>query len=283
MRKALACQHVDSYEAGWQNWTKTFPREFQTRRGYDLTKYLPAVTGRIVGDFPTTDKFLWDFRRTIGDLYADSHYGRLAERSHQDGLGFSTEPYGGPFEFVQVGTRADFPMIEFWIPTNSEARKAAFHGVFAGRIAGRMTLKSLEKVAELLRSGATLAGSRPGDSPSLADAPRQNRCADLLRELWGDSPQPSGTRAVGQGRLLWGRPFAEILAADHLPPDFAYDDGAGLVLHAVHRHVGDDDAYFVANASPRSGWVDCRFRVSRKTPELWHPDTGHRELAALFA
>jgi hypothetical protein len=137
LRKALACQHVDSYEAGWQNWTPKFPQEFQSRRSYDLVKYLPAVTGRIVGDMPTTDKFLWDFRRTIGDLYADCHYGRLAERSHQDGLGFSTEPYGGPFEFVQVGTRADFPMIEFWIPTNSEARKAAFHGVFAGHLAGR--------------------------------------------------------------------------------------------------------------------------------------------------
>ena len=137
MRKALACQHVDSYEAGWQNWTRTFPEEFQARRGYDLTKYLPAVTGRIVGDAATTERFLWDFRRTIGDLYADNHYGRLAERSHQDGLGFSTEPYGGPFEFVQVGTRADHPMVEFWLPTQPEGHKPAFHGVFAGHVAGR--------------------------------------------------------------------------------------------------------------------------------------------------
>ena len=137
LRTALAGQHVDSYEAGWQNWTKNSPQEFQTRRGYDLTKYLPAVTGRIVGDFSKTEKFLWDFRRTIGDLYADNHYGRLAERSHQDGLSFSTEPYGGPFEFVQVGTRADFPMDEFWLPTQPEGHKPAFHGVFAGHVAGR--------------------------------------------------------------------------------------------------------------------------------------------------
>ena len=53
--------------------------------------------------------------------------------------------------------------------------------------------------------------------------------------------------------------------------------------HTDHRQVADDDVYFVANASPRSGWIDCRFRVSGKTPELWHPDTGHHELAALFA
>ena len=148
---------------------------------------------------------------------------------------------------------------------------------------GQVTTASLEKVAALLREGATVVGSRPGDSPSLADVPRQNRRADLLRELWGDDPQPSGSRAVGQGRLVWGRPFADILAADRLPPDFAYDDEAGLVLHAVHRQVADNDVYFVANASQRSGWIDCRFRVSGKTPELWHADTGHREPAALFA
>ena len=136
---------------------------------------------------------------------------------------------------------------------------------------GQVTTASLEKVAALLRDGATVVGSRPGDSPSLADAPRQNRRADLLRELWGDDPQPSGSRAVGQGRLLWGRPFADILAADKLPPDFAYDDEAGLVLHAVHRQVADSDVYFVANASQRSGWIDCRFRVSGKTPSFGMP------------
>jgi hypothetical protein len=45
-----------------------------------------------------TERFLWDFRRTIGDLFADNNYGRLAQRCHEDGIGFSTEPYGGPFE-----------------------------------------------------------------------------------------------------------------------------------------------------------------------------------------
>jgi hypothetical protein len=55
------------------------------------------------------------------------------------------------------------------------------------------------------------------------------------------------------------------------------------VLHAVHRQVADNDVYFVANASQRSGWIDCRFRVSNRTPELWHADAGRREPAALFS
>ena len=131
-KKALTYYHIDSYEAGWQNWTASFPQEFGKRRGYDLRRYLPALTGRVVGDLATTERFLWDFRRTIGDLYADNHYGRIAERCHADGLGFSTEPYGGPFEFLQVGLRADHPMVEFWIPTSPQGRKFAFEGVNAG-------------------------------------------------------------------------------------------------------------------------------------------------------
>jgi hypothetical protein len=136
-KQTVAYYHVDSYEAGWQNWSAKFPQEFHARRGYDLLKYLPAVTGRVVGDLVTTEKFLWDFRRTIGDLYADNHYGQLAKRCHDDGIAFSTEPYGGPFECLQVGVRADHPMVEFWLPTKPQGKKITFHGVSAGHTAGR--------------------------------------------------------------------------------------------------------------------------------------------------
>ena len=97
LRKALACQHVDSYEAGWQNWTETFPQEIQGPARLRSDAVLAGRNGAHRRRMrTTTEQFLWDFRRTIGDLFADNHYGRLAERSHQDGLGFSTEPYGGP-------------------------------------------------------------------------------------------------------------------------------------------------------------------------------------------
>jgi hypothetical protein len=73
-RRAMAYYHHDSYESGWQNWTAKFPENFRERRGYDLVKYMPALTGRAVGNIETTEKFLWDFRRTIGDLFADNNY-----------------------------------------------------------------------------------------------------------------------------------------------------------------------------------------------------------------
>jgi hypothetical protein len=105
---------IDSYEAGLHHWTPRMREEFQQRRGYDPSPYLLALTGRAIGDGPTTDRFLWDFRRTISDLFADNYYGYMAELCHAHGLRFTTEPYTSCFEGLQVGGKADIPMAEFW-------------------------------------------------------------------------------------------------------------------------------------------------------------------------
>lgn len=107
---------VDSYEVGCQNWTPKFPEEFRKRRGYDLTLFLPVLAGYIVDSYEISERFLWDFRRTIADLLAENYYGYFAELCHKHGLLFSTEPYGnGPFEDLSCGGRADIPMGEFWV------------------------------------------------------------------------------------------------------------------------------------------------------------------------
>ena len=41
--------------------------EFTRRRGYDPTPYLPVLVGRVVDNAATSDRFLWDFRRTLAD------------------------------------------------------------------------------------------------------------------------------------------------------------------------------------------------------------------------
>jgi len=105
---------IDSYEAGLHHWTPRMREEFQQRRGYDPTPYLLALTGRVIADGPTTERFLWDIRRTIADLFADNYYGYMAELCRRHGLLFTTEPYTSCFEGMQVGGKADIPMAEFW-------------------------------------------------------------------------------------------------------------------------------------------------------------------------
>ncbi len=109
---------IDSYEVGMQNWTPAFPQEFQKRRGYDLRKYMPSMTGRVVGSPEITERFLWDVRRAQADVMADNYYGKFAALCRRHGMKSYTEPYGpsnGPFDELQVGAVVDEPMGEFWL------------------------------------------------------------------------------------------------------------------------------------------------------------------------
>ena len=59
---------IDSYEVGCGNWTAGFENEFQARRHYDLTPYLPAMAGYFVESGEISERFLWDLRLTVGEL-----------------------------------------------------------------------------------------------------------------------------------------------------------------------------------------------------------------------
>lgn len=79
----------------------------------------------------------------------------------------------------------------------------------------------LEKMAALVKEGATLIGLPPQASPGLSDRVAANaRVKALTKDLWGDTAGEKGERNVGRGRVIWGRPFEEILRADNLKPDF---------------------------------------------------------------
>ncbi|MEJ0089052.1 MAG: glycosyl hydrolase [Limisphaerales bacterium] len=112
--KTLTTSLIDSYEVGGQNWTKNFRQEFKQRRGYDLLKYLPTFTGRVVDSPEISERFLWDLRRTIADLFSENYFGHFAELCRQHGLLNAVEPYTGPFESLQSGAPADVVMGEFW-------------------------------------------------------------------------------------------------------------------------------------------------------------------------
>jgi (4-O-methyl)-D-glucuronate---lignin esterase len=112
--KTLDSSLIDSYEVRGQNWTQNFRAEFKRRRGYDLEKFLPVFAGHVVDSPAVTERFLWDVRRTVADLFAENYYGHFAELCREHGLMNATEPYTGPFESLQCGAPADVVMGEFW-------------------------------------------------------------------------------------------------------------------------------------------------------------------------
>jgi hypothetical protein len=117
--KSLRYMLMDSYEAGMQNWTDDMIQQFTQRRGYDPRPYLPVLSGRVVGSADVSDRFLWDFRRTIADLLAEAHYGTMDKMLHKYGMGLYSEAPGVSMEILEdtllTKSKVDVPMGEFWL------------------------------------------------------------------------------------------------------------------------------------------------------------------------
>ncbi len=108
--------HIDSWEMGAQNWTAAFREEFQRRRGYDLLRYLPTLTGRVVDSLEVSERFLWDLRQTVSEMIVANHATHLKNLSREDWFKLSIEPYDmTPCADVSLGGVADVPMCEFWM------------------------------------------------------------------------------------------------------------------------------------------------------------------------
>ncbi len=107
--------HIDSWEAGGQNWTRDFERAFRARRGYDLRPWLPALAGYAVQSAEHTGRFFRDMRQTVNELTLDNYIGRLKKLIAPYGIGFSCEPYGRLcINNLSYAGRSAFPIAEFW-------------------------------------------------------------------------------------------------------------------------------------------------------------------------
>jgi hypothetical protein len=122
--KVLSIFHVDSWECGSQNWSSSFKAEFLKRRGYDLTPYLPIMTGLPVQSASVSESFLYDVRKTISELVVDKFYKTLAALAKEKGVTFTAESIAptmmsdGLLHYKTV----DVPMGEFWLnsPTHDK-------------------------------------------------------------------------------------------------------------------------------------------------------------------
>jgi hypothetical protein len=110
---------MDSWEAGMQNWTPAMIAEFKRRRGYDPTPFMPVLAGRVVGSADLSDRFLWDFRRTLADMFATEFYGTMDVELHKSGMKAYAEASGVALEIPEDTllnkSRVDIPMAEFWV------------------------------------------------------------------------------------------------------------------------------------------------------------------------
>lgn len=122
--RVLKILHIDSWECGSQNWSPVFREEFRKRRGYDLVGYLPVMAGIPLDDVTTSEKVLYDVRKTISELLADNFFGTMAEEAQKAGVKFSAENVAPTMvsDALKHFQHVDYPGGEFWLksPTHDK-------------------------------------------------------------------------------------------------------------------------------------------------------------------
>ena len=117
-QRGLQSVVTDSYEAGPQNWTDDMLEQFRDRRGYDALSWLPVLAGRVVESATSSERFLWDFRKTLSELLAEAHYGQISSSVKARGLALYSESHEHGRAFIGDGMAvkkySDIPMGAMW-------------------------------------------------------------------------------------------------------------------------------------------------------------------------
>ncbi len=219
--------HTDSWEVEVLNWTPTLREEFRHRRGYDLLPFLPVMAGYIVDSRSVSDRFLYDFRRTIGDLAVDNHYKLFSDGAHRHGMEIHPEsggPHSVPVDSLQCLGMDDAPMSEFW------ARSPVHRVADTDRFFIKQPASAAHTYGHKLvvGEGFTDIGLHWQET------------------LW-DNLKPTFDRAIGEGlnRLVWhafvcspaelGLPGQQYFAGTHINPNTTWWPLAGPFLNYLNR------------------------------------------------
>jgi len=240
--KTLNTSLIDSYEVGGQDWTADFRAEFQRRRGYDPLRFLPTFTGRVVDSPEITERFLWDMRRTIADLFAENYFGHFAELCRRNGLLNAVEPYTGPFESLQCGAPADVVMGEFW--TGSQGHPSVKLAASIAHIYGKTIVG-----AESFTAGPE-HGRWQNDPYSLKTLGDLMYCQGLNRYIFHRyAMQPWTDRWPGMTMGQWGFHFERTVTWwEQGKPWIDYISRCQFLLQQGRAVV--DVAYFTGESAP---------------------------------
>ena len=218
--KTLKYLHTDSFEDGFPNWTGKILEKFKGYRGYDPTPYLPVLAGKIVGSAEVSDRFLYDYRKTVADCIADGNYGRFAKRAAEHGLEIQCEA-GGPswsgsvcMDALKNLGRCGRPMGEFWMDSLNVSKQTAC----AAHIYGKRTAS-----AESFTGGGHWTDT-PGSRKPFGD---RAFCDGVNRYLF---------HTMTCQRPQDGKPGYEYGAPTHFNPNVTWwDQAAGPWLGYVNR------------------------------------------------
>jgi alpha-L-rhamnosidase len=248
---------TDSIEVGAANWTPAMVAQFKKLRGYDPTPWLPALTGQIIGSRADSDKFLYDYRRTLADLMASEHYGTVATVAHENGLKVYGEALesGRPSLGDDMAMRryADIPMAAMWTHQRGETRPFGYVA----------DIRGAASVAHIYGQNLVAAESMTSALNYWNDSPRTlKRIIDWEFVSGVNRPvihtsvhQPRDDKFPGLSLFIFGQYFNRHEAwAEMAKPWIDYLSRNGLMLQQG-RHFADV-AYFYGEEAPLTALFD---------------------------
>ena len=261
-KNGISFMLTDSIEVGPQNWTDTILSDFERLRGYDPRPWLPAMTGVIIKSTADTDRFLWDFRRTIGQLLAENHYGEISDDLHAHAMSY----YGEALEFhrpslgddMEMRSETDVPMGAMWTYAGSPGPEVDYLA----------DLRGAASVAHIYGQNIVGAESMTSRGPAWSFSPDTlKKVADLefalgvnRFEIHESSHQPVADMAPGMTLGPYGLWFnRNDTWADEAGPWVDYLARCSYLLQQGRFYA--DVAYFYGEEGPLTavfGWKEMQ-------------------------
>ena len=131
---ALGRLYLASYESNAEIiWTPTMSEEFYARNGYRIEPFIPALFGVIIENEETTARFLYDFRKTVSDIFIDNLYRNARDICHDYDLKICSEAGGPgaplhdvPTEDLKALGAIDVMRGEFWVDKRHRLKPDGF-------------------------------------------------------------------------------------------------------------------------------------------------------------
>jgi hypothetical protein len=141
-----------------------------------------------------------------------------------------------------------------------------------------MAPAALRSIRQVVQDGGVILGEKPRRALGMRG---DEEVASLAAEVWGDCA-PGKPHHFGKGAVYCGESTRSVLQTLGVPPDFEYRGTLEGRMDYVHRQAGGADIYFLRNTEAKPLFAEVTLNVRGKAPELWHPDTGRAEQAAIF-
>ena len=252
---ALERLYLASYESNaGVIWTPDFHEAFYSQNGYPIEPFLPALFGFVVANREKTDRFLYDYRKTVSELFIDNFYREARRICHEKGLLLCSEA-GGP----------GAPLHD--VPTEDLKALSAvdvMRGEFWNEKTGQLTPDGFEElqIVKPIASAAHIYGHRIVEMEAFTSHINWQEGPDIFKKLADRAFCEGMTRPVyhTMAHIIpeAGKPGWTYSAGSHMGPNLTWW-GMSDQLHSylarasallMQGHFVADVAYYYGHAIP---------------------------------